>query len=237
MNNTSIKVQNLTKIYNHNSNEKKGVFDLSFEVPKGSFHAFIGENGSGKTTTIKSIIGSYTNFSGQIYINGIINSDPKSKAKLGYVPENAIFPKELNVFEYLYIVSLFGNKDKQQLKDKINNFLEKFEISDLKKNKPNNLSSGQKKKVLLIQALLNNPDLIILDEPAANLDPTARFKLFEILSELNKQGKTIIISSHILSEIDKYATSYTLIHKGKLVSTGQKHKSLEDIYYEKIIQN
>lgn len=86
-----------------------------------------------------------------------------------------------------------------------------------------------------MQALINDPELIILDEPAANLDPTARYQLFKLLSQLHNEGKTIFISSHNLSEIDKYVDSYTLIHKGKIVSSGKKGKSLESIFYEEVI--
>ncbi|TNK95545.1 multidrug ABC transporter ATP-binding protein, partial [Mycoplasmopsis pullorum] len=103
--------------------------------------------------------------------------------------------------------------------------------------KPFNFSSGQKKKILLIQALITNPELIILDEPAANLDPTARFNLFKLLKELNKNGTTIFISSHVLSELDQYVDSLTLIHQGQILYSGVKKESLESIFYEKVIKN
>ncbi|MFV8473466.1 ABC transporter ATP-binding protein [Mycoplasma sp. 4F] len=230
-----LEVKNLSKVY-QDKHEARGIFNLNFAVPKGSFHAFIGENGAGKTTTIKSIIGSYDKYDGEILINGINARKPESKAKLGYVPENAIFPKELTTWEYLYSLALLSGMPKAQAKDKINMLLEKFEISSLSKSKPYAFSSGQKKKVLLIQALINDPDLIILDEPAANLDPTARYQLFSLLEDLHKEGKSIFISSHVLSEIDKYVDSYTLIHHGKIVSSGIKKQPLEDIFYEKVIK-
>ncbi|WP_036429851.1 ABC transporter ATP-binding protein [Mycoplasmopsis felis] len=231
-----LQVKNLTKIYKSRK-DKAGIFDLTFNVPKGSFHAFIGENGAGKTTTIKTIIGSYINYSGQIVLNGINIQKPQSRQKLGYVPENTIFPKEMNTFEYLKFLGMFTGLNKNQVNKKIDELLSKFEITDLKYKKPFEFSSGQKKKVLLIQALLNDPEIIVLDEPAANLDPTARYQLFSILQELNQNGTTIFISSHILSEIDKFVDSFTLIHKGKIVYSGVKTKSLEEIFYEKIIQN
>ncbi|SJZ41123.1 ABC transporter ATP-binding protein [Mycoplasmopsis verecunda] len=229
-----LQVNNLSKHY-VDKKETRGIFNLNFEVKKGSFHAFIGENGAGKTTTIKSIIGSYHNYDGEIVINEINAKNPESKAKLGYVPENAIFPKELTTWNYLYSLALLSGINKSQAKEKINNLLDKFEIQNLANSKPYTFSSGQKKKVLLIQALLNNPDLIILDEPAANLDPTARYQLFTLLKELHNEGKSIFISSHVLSEIDKYVDSYTLIHKGKIVDSGIKNKPLEEIFYEKVI--
>ncbi|AMD81116.1 multidrug-like ABC transporter ATP-binding protein [Mycoplasmopsis canis PG 14] len=230
-----LEAKNLTKIYS-NSKEKTGIFNLNFNVPKGSFHAFIGENGAGKTTTIKSIIGSYINFEGDVTINGINIRDYKSRRALGYIPENAIFPKELTVQEYLRYLGQLHGTPKKDLDNKIDAMLKEFEIEDLKFKKPFNFSSGQKKKVLLIQALLNNPEIIILDEPAANLDPTARFQLFSLLKKLHEKGITIFISSHILSEIDKFVDSLTLIHKGKIVYSGPRYTDLETIFYEKVIK-
>lgn len=233
MKETILKVNNLTRLYDKNG---YGVKDLSFEVQSGSFHAFIGENGAGKTTTIKSIIGATFNFSGEILIKNINNKISESKSNIGYVPEKAQFPKEITVYEYLKSLALLNNLSKTEADNKISELLKKFDIEDLRNKKPSFFSSGQKKKVLLIQALIHNPELIILDEPAANLDPTARFELFNLLSSLNKEGKTILISSHILAEIDQFVDSLTLIHKGKLIYNGIKYKPLEDIYYEKIIQ-
>lgn len=233
MKETILKVNNLTRLYDKNG---YGVKNLSFEVKSGSFHAFIGENGAGKTTTIKSIIGATFNFNGEILIKNINNKISESKSNIGYVPEKAQFPKEITVYEYLKSLALLNNLSKTEADNKISELLKKFHIEDLRNKKPSFFSSGQKKKVLLIQALIHNPELIILDEPAANLDPTARFELFNLLSSLNKEGKTILISSHILAEIDQFVDSLTLIHKGKLIYNGIKYKPLEDIYYEKIIQ-
>ncbi|WP_027121190.1 ABC transporter ATP-binding protein [Mycoplasma leonicaptivi] len=232
-----LEVKNLTKIYTTKKQVKTGVFDLNFEVKKGSFHAFIGENGAGKTTTIKTIIGSYINYSGDVLINGINIKDPSSRKALGYVPENAIFPKEIKVYEYLKYLGLLNQLKEKEIEEKIEYYLHKFDIYDLKYKKPHNFSSGQKKKILLIQALLNEPDIIVLDEPASNLDPTARYELFNLLQELHKKGKTIFISSHILSEIDKFVDSLTLINKGKIVYSGEKFEHLEKIFYEKVIKN
>ncbi|MEA4115385.1 ABC transporter ATP-binding protein [Mycoplasma sp. 744] len=231
-----LEVKNFKKIYVSNKHSS-GVFGVDFEVKKGQFHAFIGENGAGKTTTIKSIVGAYNNFEGKILINNLDNNNEKSKKFLGYVPENAVFPKELTTFKYLLSLAKLNNLTNKEATIKIESLLKEFEISDLKNVKPFNMSSGQKKKILLIQALMFDPQLLILDEPAANLDPTARFNLFRILKKLNDKGTTIFISSHVLSEIDKFVDSLTLIHLGKVLYNGNKTKSLEEIFYEKIIKN
>ncbi|MGZ9432409.1 ABC transporter ATP-binding protein [Mycoplasma sp. 613B] len=232
MNNNILEIKNLTKIYNKTNS---GVNSITFNVEKGSFHAFIGENGAGKTTTIKSIIDAFSGYTGEILIDNIINTKEEAKSKIGYVPENTLFPKGLTTYEYLFYLAQLSKIPKNTAQKRIDLFLQKFKIEDLKNKKPYDFSSGQKKKILLIQALINEPELLILDEPAANLDPSARFELFSILKELNQEGKTIFISSHILKEIDEFTTYVTLIHEGKIYYHGLKEKSLEDIFYEKVI--
>ncbi|ADK69434.1 ABC transporter ATP-binding protein [Mycoplasma mycoides subsp. mycoides] len=230
-----LEIRNLTKIY---SKTNRGVFNISMNLFDGDFHAFIGENGAGKTTTIKTIIGAHTEYKGHILINNINIKKAEAKSFVGYVPEIALFPKELTSFEYLYNLAILSNISKKEAKQKIYDFLKMFNILNLMNEKPYNFSSGQKKKILLIQALLHDPKVLILDEPAANLDPTARFELFNFLQKINKEKNiTILISSHILSEIDKYVNSVTLIHHGNILYSGIKNKNLEELFYEKVINN
>ncbi|QVK01937.1 ABC transporter ATP-binding protein [Mycoplasma mycoides subsp. capri] len=231
--NDILKINHLTKIF---TDTNRGVNDINMSVKSGSFHAFIGENGAGKTTTIKTIIGAFSKYEGEVLINNINIKKAQAKSYIGYVPEVAIFPKELTTIQYLTYLGFLSKLDKKEVEHKIKEFLEMFNISNLINEKPYNFSSGQKKKILLIQALLHNPKLLILDEPAANLDPTARYELFSFLKKINEKEKiSILISSHNLSEIDKYVDSLTLIHKGKILYSGVKTKNLEDIFYEKVI--
>ncbi|CBW54599.1 ABC transporter ATP-binding protein [Mycoplasma mycoides] len=231
--NDILKINHLTKIF---TDTNRGVNDINMSVKSGSFHAFIGENGAGKTTTIKTIIGAFSKYEGEVLINNINIKKAQAKSYIGYVPEVAIFPKELTTIQYLTYLGFLSKLDKKEVEHKIKEFLEMFNISNLINEKPYNFSSGQKKKILLIQALLHNPKLLILDEPAANLDPTARYELFSFLKKINeKENISILISSHNLSEIDKYVDSLTLIHKGKILYSGVKTKNLEDIFYEKVI--
>ncbi|WP_051675880.1 ABC transporter ATP-binding protein [Ureaplasma canigenitalium] len=229
-----LEVIDLTKIYKRST---QGVRNLTFSIKKGDIHAFVGENGAGKTTTIKTIINAYADFQGKILIDGYDNRLPESKSKLGYVPEVALFPQEITTYEYLFSLARLSRVSAKEAKEKILYLLDTMGILNLKDKKPVNFSSGQKKKVLLIQALLHNPELIILDEPAANLDPSARFEFFEILKELNREGKTIFLCSHILKEADEYANSLTLIHGGKLVYTGVKYADLDSLYYNLILKD
>ncbi|MBN4083384.1 ABC transporter ATP-binding protein [Mycoplasma sp. CSL10137] len=230
-----LEIKNLKKIF---LKSNRGINEISFSIDAGAFHAFIGENGAGKTTTIKTIIGAYTNYQGNVLINNIDVKNAEAREILGYVPEVAVFPKELTVYNYLYNLSILSNIKKEVAKERIYHYLKFFNIENLINEKPYNFSSGQKKKVLLIQALLHNPKLLILDEPAANLDPSARFELFSLLKNINDKEKiTILISSHVLAEIDKYVDSVTLIHNGKILYSGHKKESLEALFYEKVISS
>lgn len=233
MNTVVLKVSNLNKIY---KNSNRGVQDINFEVHKGQIHAFIGENGAGKTTIIKSIVDAYRDYQGEILINGFSNKTPDAKKFLGYVPEKSLFPKELKTKEYLILLATLSNLDKQKASKDIDLFLSSLNIQDLANAKPYDFSSGQKRKIALIQALIHDPELIILDEPLANLDPTSRFDFIQIIQNLRKEGKTIFLSSHNLSEIDHIVDSVTLINKGKIYYTGAKNQNLNDLYYNQVIE-
>ncbi len=198
------------------------VDDISFSIYPGDFHAFIGANGAGKTTTIKAIIGAYSKnkYSGSISIGGNDNQTVEAKRLVGYIPENANFPKKMNTKNYLISMAMLAGFSSSKAKQKANEILQNLGMTQFEKKRPATFSSGQKKKILLAQALLNDPEVLVMDEPAANLDPLAREELFETLLSLQKQGKAIFISSHILDEVDKYATCATILDGGKIVFDG-----------------
>ncbi len=205
--------------------EKKNVINnLSFVVQEGSFHGLIGINGAGKTTILKTIVGAYMQYEGEILINGISNKAIGNKKSLGYVPERPVFPKYETVFNYLKYMGTLSGFNLKESKEKVEKLLKEYKIENLAHLNPNKLSSGQKKKIMLLQALINKPSLLILDEPASNLDPFARQDLFSILKKLNSQGVTIIITSHILSELDLLIKDVTVISKGELIFTGSASK-------------
>ena len=229
--NIALKFEKLSK----NFKDNKILKNLNFEVKKGEFHGFIGSNGAGKTTTFRCLLGFYPDFTGNILINGISNRDVKQSRKyIGYIPEIATFPKKINVVEYLELMARFSNIPEKNAKEIVQKWLDYFEISDeLRTKNGNNLSSGQKKKILLIQALISEPEILILDEPAANLDPIARKNLFDTLKKLNNEGKTIFISSHILAELEQYVDSITIIEKGTIITSDalSKLKEKQDFNY------
>lgn len=205
---------------------------ISFKVYPGQFHAFIGANGAGKTTSIKSIIGAYARWSGTVLIDGHKNTSIEAKKSLGYIPENARFPARMSCFNYLVWMARLSGLDKKASKSFAINKLHDLNLWSLRGKSPNTFSSGQKKKVLLAQALIHNPRILVMDEPAANLDPKARLELFDTLNVLKNEGKAIFISSHVLAELDRYANAATILDGGKIVFTGTT-KQLFDKYADR----
>ncbi|MCP4336912.1 MAG: ABC transporter ATP-binding protein [Mycoplasma sp.] len=221
--NYAIEVKNFTKKYKRN--EKPAVDNINFKVKQGSFHGFIGANGAGKTTTIKSLIGAYANFKGKINFFGVQHNWPSSKKKIGYIPEKTTFPIGIKTITYLKWFGFLSGLSFKESKFRALRLLEEQGLLELANKKPNKFSSGQKKSIILIQALLHEPRILIMDEPAANLDPTARIIFFNQLKKLQKQGITIFISSHILSELEKYISSVTILDGGKVVYCSELNKN------------
>ena len=225
-----VTVKNFTKRYS--GNKIPAVENISFEIRRGQFHAFVGANGAGKTTTMKALVGAYAKWEGEIKINGLDNRKAEAKQKVGYVPEQTLFPKGFKAREYLQIMAelsgLETGKAKQFAQEKLN----EFNMQNLANQSPKRFSSGQKKKILCAQALCHNPEILILDEPAANLDPIARQELFDLLKRVQAQGKAIFISSHILAEIGRYADYVTILDGGRIVYSGPvlPEQDLEKLY-------
>ena len=214
----ALEVKRFSKKYRGRDNY--AVKDASFDVHKGEFHGFIGANGAGKTTTIKSVIGAYAKFDGKIKIFGDNHNTKDAKSKVGYIPEKADFPKGMSLQKYLFSMANLSGLSRKDAKTFAREKIHEFGLEKVKKSSPNSFSSGQKKKVLLAQALVSDPDLLIMDEPAANLDPKARNEFFKELKKLQKKGKTIFLSSHILTELDQYIDHVTILDNGKMVYNG-----------------
>lgn len=230
LNDMAIEVTGFSKKYFGRSDF--AVENASFSVSKGQFHGFIGANGAGKTTTIKAIISAYAQYEGQIKIFGYDNDSLEAKAKIGYIPEAARFPSNMSAVRYVaYMANLSGIKRREAWKV-ANRLIEEVGLASIAKKSPNSFSSGQKKKVLLAQALVNDPNILIMDEPAANLDPKARIELFETLKKLSKEGKTIFLSSHILAELEKFADSITVLDGGKVAFTGMITDAIKNNKFE-----
>lgn len=205
-----IEVHHLTKIYGN----ARGIIDVSFNVTRGEVFGFIGPNGAGKSTTIRTLLSLIKPTSGTATILGSECSklDPKILHDVGYLPSEVFYYDRMSVLDLLKYSASFYKKDCTK---KIYDLAEILDL-DLKK-KIDDLSFGNKKKVGIIQGLLHSPKLIILDEPTSGLDPLMQQTFFDLIKQENKNGATILFSSHILSEVEKMCDRVAIIKDGKII--------------------
>ena len=224
-----LKVFDLTKKYH----KVIAVDNVSFNVEKGSVTVLLGPNGAGKSTIIKSVTG-LLRYKGSILVNGLDNKSIEAKKCLSYVPEvPAMFPL-LNVREHLiYFLKAY---EKEIDEEKINNLLERFDLSDKQDKLGNELSKGMMQKVSICCALIVDPDLIILDEPMVGLDPKAIKELKNVVLDLRENNKTVLISTHMLEMVESLWDHVILMNSGKLLGNYAKDemgdKDLEHLYFE-----
>lgn len=211
-----IEVRHLTKRYgNHNA-----VSDLSFTIDKGVIYGFLGPNGAGKSTTMNIITGCLGATAGEVLIGGhSITDDPmKAKQLIGYLPEQPPLYMDMTPKEYLHFVARAKGIAHQDMQEQLLSVMDKTRITDVQNRLIRNLSKGYKQRVGIAQALLGNPEVIILDEPTVGLDPAQIIDIRELIRELGKEH-TIVLSSHILSEVQAVCDSIMIISKGRLVAS------------------
>lgn len=202
---------------------------LDLEVASGELFGFVGQNGAGKTTTMKILTGLLKADSGEIYFKetNVLKEREKFKEQIGYVPDFFGVYNNLKAIEYMeFYASTFGLRGKEVRKHCLE-LIDLVGLSDKIEVNVDELSRGMQQRLCLARALVHNPQLLILDEPASGLDPRSRHELKTILKRLSAKGITIMISSHILPEISEMCSSIGIIDKGKIVLRG----SMEDILY------
>lgn len=230
-----LEIKHLTKQYD----SKKGVFDLSLEIHPGDLYAFIGHNGAGKTTTLKCLAGIHEFNEGEIILDGIsIKDDPIAfKKKIAYIPDNPDIYEFLTGMQYLNLISDIYAIDTTTRTQKINELSEKFGIKEALNDLVSAYSHGMKQKLVLISALIHDPELLILDEPFVGLDPSASLMLKNMMKEMCAQNKMIFFSTHVLEVAEKLCTQVAMIKNGKLIACGSMaevkgDESLEDVFME-----
>lgn len=209
---------NLEKFYG----KYKAVNGLDMHLKKGDIFGFIGPNAAGKSTTMKIIAGLLPADGGEIYVDGIdaLKDNKKLKEKIGYMPDFFGSYENLKVIEYMeFYASIYGIVGKES-KDLIMDLLELVNLEEKKDAYVDGLSRGMKQRLCLARSLVHNPELLILDEPASGMDPRSRFEMKGILKNLKDMDKTVIISSHILSEMNEICTSVGIIEEGNLIYSG-----------------
>lgn len=206
----AIQTVSLTKYYG----KARGITDIHLTVPEGDFFGFIGPNGAGKSTTIRILLGLLTPSGGTASILGRNVRDKKEDilADIGYMPSEANFYPNMKVSEVIQYSALLRKKDCEKEAARL---CERLELNTNKKIRE--LSLGNRKKVSIVCALQHEPRLCILDEPTSGLDPLMQRAFYEILEERNEQGATIFLSSHILSEIQRYCKHAAVIREGKIL--------------------
>lgn len=226
-----IKVEKLNFSY---QKDIKILDNLSFEVPKGSIYGFLGANGAGKTTTIRILLGLCQADSGQIFINGQLFSKANylQYQNIGAMIEEPSVYGHLSGKENLQFLSKYYNIGTKR----IDEVLHMVDLGEVKNKKAKDYSLGMKQRLGIAQSLLHNPDILLLDEPLNGLDPSGIKDIRELLFKLRDQGKTILISSHLLSEVEKSCDYFCIIDQGKQllsekVSNMQQMLS-KDIQYE-----
>ena len=211
-----IEVTNLTKKYGQNT----AVDNISFTVEEGEIVGFLGPNGAGKSTTMNMITGYISSTEGTVKINGydILEQPEEAKRRIGYLPELPPLYMDMEVEEYLSFVADLNHLKKSEKAKVIENVMETTKITHMRKRLIKNLSKGYKQRVGLSQALIGNPDVLILDEPTVGLDPKQIIEMREVIKGLGKKH-TIILSSHILSEVSAVCDRVIIISHGKIVAS------------------
>lgn len=213
----SIIVENLTKKYG----EQKAVNDISFEIKTGEVVGFLGPNGAGKSTTMKIITCFMAPSSGDVRLDGSsIHSDPELiKKKIGYLPENNPLHLDMPIVEYLRFSAEVQGVEKSLIPSRIGEMIDKCGLDREKHKNINELSKGYRQRVGLAQALIHDPEILILDEPTTGLDPNQIVEIRKLIKDIGKE-KTVILSSHILSEVEATCDRILIINRGRIVADG-----------------
>lgn len=218
---------------------KKAVDNISFTVNDGDIFGFVGSNGAGKSTTIKSIVGINHITAGDILIDdiSIIKKPLQYKEKIAYIPDEPAVYENITGIEYLNFISDIYDIPYEERNKAIDYYSHRFMLVEELNNLISSYSHGMKQKLILIAAFMHNPKVFILDEPFASLDPEAAFVLKEELKKKAKEGKIIFFSTHVLEVAEKLCNKVAIIIKGKIVKQGNmdeviSDKSLEETFLE-----
>lgn len=217
-----IRVENLTKNFMRNKKDFDAVDDVSVEIKKGEFVAVIGHSGSGKTTLFNMIAGLIKPTSGKIFIDGneftgLSGNDMSSfrNENMGYVLQGQSLLNNFTILDNVCMPA-YLSKDKAEFKDKAMKLLEEIGLADLANDYPSNLSGGEMRRVSIVRAMINEPKIILADEPTSNLDPENSHKVMQMLRDISNAGTTVLLSTHELEYLD-YVDSVIKMEKGKIV--------------------
>ena len=238
-----IEIQNLTKIY-EGKTEKKAVDNISLTIEKGKIFGFLGPNGAGKSTTIKMMVDLLKQTEGRILFDGIDTlDDPVGTKKLfSYVPDNPDIYEVMTGLDYLNFLADIRGLGKEERKEKIDEYAKLFSMQDDLGGFIKSYSHGMRQKIVLIGALIHEPEFLILDEPMVGLDPKSSYELKEVMRRRADAGKSVFFSTHVLEVAEKVCDKIAIINHGKIIASGtmdelrslehEEGGSLEKIFLE-----
>ena len=230
-----IEIKNVTKKYG----DKTAINNLNFDIKDGEIFGFIGHNGAGKTTMIKSLVGILDFDDGDILINNkSIKEEPIScKLEMAYVPDNPDLYENMTAIDFINFVCDMYDTSANVRKRNIEKYSKMFEMENKLNDDISSFSHGMKQKVALIAALSHDPKVLIMDEPFVGLDPKAVFDIKSLMKEMTKEGKTIFFSTHILDVAEKLCDRVAIIKNGDIIKIGKMKdikgdSSLEEVFLE-----
>lgn len=235
-----LEINNLTKSYGKGKQAKLAVNDISLRIPRGSFFGLLGPNGAGKSSTIHCITGVAQPTSGTVFVDGVdvVKDYKKARTKVGLSPQEFnvdIFATPVQLMDFMGGYYGISQAVRQ---GRIEELIKRFDLEEHRDIKFQKLSGGLKRRAMLGRALIHTPNLLILDEPTAGVDVEQRRDLWEYLKEMNERGKTIILTSHYLEEIQYLCHDIAVINHGEIIWQGSKAdfmaegKSVEEKYLE-----
>jgi ABC-2 type transport system ATP-binding protein len=229
-NSAIVEITDLKKVFYLGFFRKRvdAVKKVSFSVQEGEIFGLLGPNGAGKTTTIKTMMGLIRPSSGKIQLSGIDSSNPNARASVGYLPENPYFHEYLNPLELLTFHGKLAGMSTASIRERRELLIEKVGLKDAAKRPLRKFSKGMLQRIGVALALISDPKILILDEPMSGLDPVGRRFMVDLMSDLNRQGKTILFSSHILSDVERLCRRVVILNKGEVAAQGSIEELLKD---------
>jgi ABC-2 type transport system ATP-binding protein len=230
----AVETSDLTKYYTHG--KVKALEDVSLNLEPGMIFSLLGPNGAGKTTFIKILLGIVFPTRGEASLLGESISDYKNRKRLGYLAENHRFPEFLSAAQVLYYYGKMSGLKKAELKNRIPELLKLVNLEKWEKVKIRKFSKGMLQRLGIAQALINQPQLLFMDEPTDGIDPVGRREIRDLLVDLQNQGKTIFLNSHLLSEVERVSDEIAILKDGRLLQKGkvQDFISIKDQYQIKL---
>ncbi len=228
MDNSAVRTEGLTKVYKDFWRRKSvsALTNLNLNVERGEIFGLLGPNGSGKTTTVKLLLGLLFPTSGKSWLLGYSSVDLKVKSKIGFLPEESYLYKFLNAEEILDFYGKLFDIPKTERKLRIDKLIHDVGLNPYRKRPLSQYSKGMLRRIGLAQAIINDPDLVILDEPTSGLDPIASREIKDLILDFKEQGKTVILCSHLLADVQNICDRIAILNKGVLQVMGNVRELL-----------